>query len=271
MMNGKTRATTRLVNLLIVFVCRLAGNSVYGELLPDHVPLSRTTSINPLMPNNEQSVKDCLYTNYPYATRGLASSIFAEPYRDKTFAHVVKLDIVEESDCVGVIVDQLHILTTKQCAQLQPQTISFQNETLPRWGILHTKYHISLDVAILQLRTNLSIDEQTTPTCFWNAATSDGFFSLQHIARDNHIDNFTISTTKCERSLRRQCYENSRMKPNGFVQVQAISNYREHPFLLALGSGGDGSLLEVSQYLNWIQTETGISVDPIGIGYWFPY
>lgn len=100
-------------------------------------------------------IPDCLYTNYPYATRGLASSIFAEPYRDKTFAHVVKLDTVEESDCVGVIVDQLHILTTKQCAQLQPQTISFQNETLPRWGILNTKYHISLDVAILQLRTNL--------------------------------------------------------------------------------------------------------------------
>ncbi|EAT42693.1 AAEL005807-PA [Aedes aegypti] len=154
-MNGKMRVAKRFVNLLILFVCRFAGNSVNGELLPESVPFSLTTSINPLMPNNEQSVKDCPYTNFPYAKRGLTSSIFAERYRDKTFSHVVKLDTVEESNCVGVIVDQLHILTTKECAQKQPQTISFQNVTQPRWGILNTKYHIGLDVALLQLRSNL--------------------------------------------------------------------------------------------------------------------
>lgn len=262
-MNGKMRVAKRFVNLLILFVCRFAGNSVNGELLPESVPFSLTTSINPLMPNNEQSVKDCPYTNFPYAKRGLTSSIFAERYRDKTFSHVVKLDTVEESNCVGVIVDQLHILTTKECAQKQPQTISFQNVTQPRWGIRNTKYHIGLDVALLQLRSNLSIDEQTIPACFWSSSTTDGFSSVQYITRNNHNDNFTISTTKCNRSGRSQCYESILKNINGFVQVQAISNYRTHPFVLALGTRNDGSLLEVSQYLDWIQTETGITADPL--------
>ncbi|XP_065076997.1 uncharacterized protein LOC135700425 [Ochlerotatus camptorhynchus] len=261
-MNGKMRATTGLINLL-AFICTFAGNDINGELLPENVPLSQSVSNNPLMPNDEQSVRDCPYTNFPYAKRGLASSIFAEQYQDKTFAHVVKLDTVEESSCVGIIVDQSHILTTKQCAQKEPQTISFQNVTLPRWGILNTKYHLSLDVAIIQLKTNLSIDKQITPACLWTGSTSNGFSRVQRVSRDYHTGGLTISSTECKIGGRAQCFENAKKASDGFLQVQAVSNYRQHPFLIALGSDADGSLLEVSSYWEWIQTETGSSVDPI--------
>ncbi|XP_062535569.1 uncharacterized protein LOC134204782 [Armigeres subalbatus] len=264
-MKSKMKVTRQLISLLLFFFCRFVGNSVDAELLPENVPLSQTTSLNPLMPNNEQSVKDCPYTYFPYAKRGMASSIFAEPYRNKTFAHVVKLDTAggEASNCVGVVVDQLHILTTKECAQKQPQTISFQNETLPRWGILSTKYHTSLDVAVLQLKSDLSIDEQIIPACFWSSPTKNGFSSVQYITKDSHIDGFTVKSTKCTLRERKQCYDDSRKKANGFVQVGAISNYKKHPFVLALGSGNDGALLEVSQYSDWLFESTGTSMDPI--------
>lgn len=48
------------------------------------------------------------------------------------------------------------------------------------------------------------------------------------------------------------------------MQIQAVSNYRQHPFVVALGHGGDGVMLEVASIANWIQEETGTSVDGIG-------
>lgn len=140
-------------------------------------------SLNPLMPNDEQSVKgslsglsgqelplktrtlltDCPFTYYPFAKQTLASSIFSERYQDSTFAHVVKLDSatpIEDGDdggeaCLGAIVDPGYILTTKRCASLQPQTISFHNDSLPRRGVQSTRYHLTADVALLQLKTRL--------------------------------------------------------------------------------------------------------------------
>lgn len=91
----------------------------------------------------------------------MASSIFSERYQDSTFAHVVKLDtaIAEGDDggeaCLGAIVDPGYILTTKRCASQQPQTISFHNASLPRRGVQSTRYHLTADVALLQLKTRL--------------------------------------------------------------------------------------------------------------------
>uniref|UniRef100_A0A8D8ASV4 Serine protease snake n=5 Tax=Culex pipiens TaxID=7175 RepID=A0A8D8ASV4_CULPI len=259
-----------LLNLLLLLFCTVNCGFVNGELMPETV--ESLLSLNPLMPNDEQSVKDCPFTYYPFAKQTLASSIFSERYQDSTFAHVVKLDtaFAEGDDggeaCLGAIVDPGYILTTKRCASQQPQTISFHNVSLPRRGVQSTRYHLTADVALLQLKTRLSIDNQVTPACFWSgdASTVAGFPNLQRISRDTLTGGLRVQRTKCPLGGRERCYGDvKRNSTAGLVQIQAVSNYRQHPFVVGLGRGGDGAMLEVASIAHWIQEETGTSVDGI--------
>ncbi|XP_038105638.1 uncharacterized protein LOC6044841 isoform X2 [Culex quinquefasciatus] len=258
-----------LLNLLLLLFSTVNCGFVNGELMPETV--ESLLSLNPLMPNDEQN---CPFTYYPFAKQTLASSIFSERYQDNTFAHVVKLDTatpIEDGDdggeaCLGAIVDPGYILTTKRCASLQPQTISFHNDSLPRRGVQSTRYHLTADVALLQLKTRLSIDNQVTPACFWSgdASTVAGFPNLQRISRDALTGGLRVQRTKCPLAGRGRCYDDvKRNSTAGLVQIQAVSNYRQHPFVVALGHGGDGVMLEVASIANWIQEETGTSVDGI--------
>lgn len=262
-----------LLNLLVaVLFCTVAWSSVNGELMPESV--ESLLSLNPMMPNDEQSVKDCPFTYYPFAKQTLASSISSDHYHDRTFAHVVKLDttVIEDGDddggsCLGVIVDPGFILTTKRCASKQPQTISFHNASLPRRGVQSTRYHLTADVALLQLKSRLSIDNQVTPACFWSDTSAvTGFPALQRITRDSQTGGgLRMQTTKCPLVDRQRCYGDvKRSSTVGVLQVQAISNYRRHPFVVALGRDErSGEMLETASIARWIEEETGTSVDGI--------
>uniref|UniRef100_A0A1Q3FQZ6 Putative serine protease n=2 Tax=Culex tarsalis TaxID=7177 RepID=A0A1Q3FQZ6_CULTA len=260
-----------LLNLLLLLFCTVNRGFVNGELMPDYV--GSVLSLNPLMPNDEQSVKDCPFTYYPFAKNSLTSSSSSEGYQDNTFAHVVKLDIatIEEGAadeaCLGAIVDPGFVLTTKRCASQQPQTISFANTSLPRRGVQSTRYHLTADVALLQLKTRLSIDHQVTPACFWSddASTVTGFPNLQRISTDALTGGLRVQRTKCPLAGRGRCYDDvKRNSTAGLLQVQAVSNYRLHPFVVALGRDNrNGEMVEVSAIADWIEQETGTKVDGI--------
>ncbi|XP_055523959.1 uncharacterized protein LOC129717802 isoform X2 [Wyeomyia smithii] len=235
---------------------------VGGELFPGKVSVSQTVSLNPIIPNDEQSIKDCPFTYYKNAKEGLASSIHREPYEDKSFSHVVKVD-TNDLRCTGVIVDSSHILTTKHCASENPKTISFHNVSLGSWEVKSISYHLSLDVALLHLRTSLAVGKQTTPACFWTTPTSSGFPVIEYTTRDNLSGNLSKTIIRCQLSERAFCFTEAKKVKHSFLEIPAVSNHRTHPFVVALGVKDDGSLLEVSNYIDWIGIETGSTVDAI--------
>ncbi|XP_055587201.1 uncharacterized protein LOC129739719 isoform X2 [Uranotaenia lowii] len=260
-----------LLGIAAFAVCIFLGTPVNAELMPESVPHSQTVTLNPLMPNDEQSVRDCPFTFYPYAKQGLASSIAGEVYKDRTFSHVVRLfnnGDAEPSDsetCIGVIVDEFHILTTKQCSSKSPTEVGFfANSSFPRGQIESSMVHPSLNLALLRLKAKLIITSLITPACFWTLSIDTGFPTVQHISWDNRNSSLTRDILKCPLAERSECFTRKIASTNnGFLQIQAISNYRQHPFVVLFGYGNDGSILKVSDYVGWIEEKTGYKMNAI--------
>uniref|UniRef100_A0A182W2Y7 Peptidase S1 domain-containing protein n=1 Tax=Anopheles minimus TaxID=112268 RepID=A0A182W2Y7_9DIPT len=128
-----------------------------ATLFPSRVP--ELESLPELMPNVERSVKDCPFTIYNHGGIALASSIFVDRYVDKTFSHTVRV-LQQDITCVGLIVDENHVLTTSECASPEGDSlpeIKFANETLDAINVAEMFPHVEYNVSLLRL--NSSIDD----------------------------------------------------------------------------------------------------------------
>uniref|UniRef100_A0A182MCG0 Peptidase S1 domain-containing protein n=1 Tax=Anopheles culicifacies TaxID=139723 RepID=A0A182MCG0_9DIPT len=89
----------------------------------------------------------CPFSIYNHGGIALASSIFVDRYVDKSFSHTVRVRN-EDMTCVGLIVDENHVLTTSDCASseahngslaLEETKCTFKNRTQCLTALLKTR------------------------------------------------------------------------------------------------------------------------------------
>ncbi|XP_058118598.1 uncharacterized protein LOC131284062 [Anopheles ziemanni] len=236
---------------IVVLCCSM--HTGFAELFPETVPQLKAD--DPLMPNEETSVKDCPFTVYPLGGFALASSIAADRYIDKSYSHTVKV-VNGESTCVGLIVDEKHVLTTSECAPDDgplPE-VKLYNETLPPLETTEIFRNPDYNVTVLRLDSSIKLTILAVPTCFWDTPYDDGFEKIQNIFIAPN-GTLSLEETKCSFQNRKDCLEALR-KTDTIVQTRAIGQYRMHPFVFTFGSDDEGLALPVSKYIEWLGTVT---------------
>ncbi|XP_052865079.1 uncharacterized protein LOC128271543 [Anopheles cruzii] len=230
---------------LVISCCFDAGSA---SLFPHRTPLLDVA--DPLMPNEERSVRDCPFTIYPYGGYALASSIFADRYVDKTYSHTVRVQ-TGETGCVGIIVDENHVLTKTECVdENDPPVVKLTNDTLAAIEVAEAFSNPDINVTLLRLNSSIECNSLAVPACFWDVPFEHGFEKLQHIFASPN-GTLTMEETKCTFQNRKKCLDEL-LKSNSIVQTRAISDYRMHPFVLSFGQDETGLSVPVSKYLDWL-------------------
>lgn len=246
----------------IVLQILLVGCSIragFAELFPAQVKLLK--SDDPLMPNEETSVKDCPFTVYNHGGYALASSIFSERFVDKTYSHTVRI-INGENTCVGLIVDESHVLTMSECSpddDVLPE-VKLYNETLAPIETVKMFRNPDYNVTVLRLNAPINFTILAVPTCFWDVSFEDGFEKIQNIfiAPNGTLG---MEETKCSFENRKDCLDALR-KTDTILQTRAIGKYRMHPFVFTFGSDDKGLALPVSKYIEWLEMVTDGTLKP---------
>uniref|UniRef100_A0A182QK41 Peptidase S1 domain-containing protein n=1 Tax=Anopheles farauti TaxID=69004 RepID=A0A182QK41_9DIPT len=221
-----------------------------AELFPEHIP--ELDSLEELMPNMERSVKDCPYTIYGNGGISLASSIFVERYIDKSYSHTVQV-LHGEVTCVGLIVDENHVLTSSECATTGDEAlpvIKLTNKTEDSIETAEIFSHPNFNVTLLRLNSTITFTVLAVPSCFWDVPYEDGFDKIQSISAAPD-GNLTLEETKCTYQTRQECLSNL-LKTSAMLQTRAIADYRMHPFVFTFGLNEEGSALSVSNYIDWM-------------------
>ncbi|ETN63470.1 hypothetical protein AND_004797 [Anopheles darlingi] len=240
--------------LLLLVGCFHAGSA---SLFPEKA--KQLEFSDPLMPNEEQSVRDCPFTIYQYGGYALASSIFAERFVDKTFSHTARVRLGEVY-CVGIIVDENHVLTNSECVdEIDLPEVKLTNETLPVFEVAETFSNSEFNVTLLRLNSSIEFNSLAVPACFWNAPYEKGFEKLQRLFVDEN-GNMSVESTKCTFQNRKDCLE-AIGNTGDILQTRTIAKWRMHPFVLSFGLDESGAPVPVSQYIDWISkmTESNIS------------
>ncbi|XP_052891889.1 uncharacterized protein LOC128299818 [Anopheles moucheti] len=225
-----------------------------ATLFPKNTP--ELDSLDELMPNVERSVKDCPFNIYNHGGIALASSIFVDRYVDKTFSHTVRV-LKEDLTCVGLIVDENHVLTTSDCALAEDDSlpeIKLSNETLDAINVVEMFAHPEYNVSLLRLNSSISITKLALPACFWDASFEDGFDKIQSIVVAPN-GSLVLEETKCTYNNRIECLTDL-LKTSTLLQTRAIANYRMHPFVFTFGTDDMGSALAVMKYIVWMESVT---------------
>lgn len=242
----------------IAVVCCLVGAS--GYLFPERA--SELEALDTLVPNVERSVKDCPYTIYQHGGFALASSIFVDRYVDKTYSHTVRVQYGEVT-CVGLIVDESHVLTTADCTSSEEGTlpeIKLTNETLPLISAIEQFPHPEYNVTLLRLNESITVTHLAVPACFWDSSFDDGFEKIQLIDLASN-GSLKREETKCTFQNRKECLM-ALLKTGGVLQTRAIAKYRMHPFVFTFGSDDEGLALPVLNYIPWMEEVLGYKILP---------
>ncbi|XP_050079427.1 uncharacterized protein LOC126567238 [Anopheles maculipalpis] len=244
----RTRST--VFRALTVICCIQAASAT---LFPKQVP--ELDSLEELMPNVERSVKDCPFSIYGHGGVALASSIFVDRYVDKTFSHTVRV-LNDDAVCVGLIVDENHVLTTSDCASSEDDDslpkIKLSNETLDALNTAEKFPHPVYNVTLLRLNSSIVINKLAVPTCFWDTDFNDGFDKIQtiFIAPNGSL---IMQETQCTFQNRVECMTGLIQK-SSLLQTRAIANYRMHPFVFTFGIEDTGDALQSMKYIPWMES-----------------
>uniref|UniRef100_A0A182T081 Peptidase S1 domain-containing protein n=1 Tax=Anopheles maculatus TaxID=74869 RepID=A0A182T081_9DIPT len=223
-------------------------------MFPKNVP--ELESLEELMPNIERSVKDCPFSIYGHGGVALASSIFVDRYVDKRFSHIVTV-LNEEVTCVGLIVDENHVLTTSECASSEDDSlprIKLSNETLDAIDAAEKFPHAEYNVTLLRLNSSIVITKLALPTCFWDTDFQDGFDKIQTIVIAPN-GSLALEETQCTYQNRFACMTELIQK-SSLLQTRAIANYRMHPFVFTFGIEDTGDAIPIMKYIFWMETIT---------------
>lgn len=230
-------------------------HAAIAELFPQNVP--ELESLDMLMPNVERTVKDCPFNIYGHGGTALASSIFVDRHIDKTYSHTVKV-LYGEVTCVGLIVDENHILTTSDCTPLEDEPlpeVTFANKTMDSLETAEVFPHPNYNLTLLRLNSSITFTRLAVPTCFWDVPFDDGFDKIQSIFVAPN-GSLAVEETKCTYQTRKECL-GSLLKTSAMLQTRAIADYRMHPFVFTFGVDEAGPALAVSNYIHWMGDVTG--------------
>uniref|UniRef100_A0A182YG71 Uncharacterized protein n=1 Tax=Anopheles stephensi TaxID=30069 RepID=A0A182YG71_ANOST len=240
----------RFLSVVVSVVCYI--QAVSTTLFPKNVP--ELDALEELMPNIEQSIKDCPFGIYGHGGYALASSIFVDRYVDKTFSHTVRV-LNDSVTCVGLIVDENHVLTTSDCASSEDDSlpqIKLANETLDAIATAEKFPHPEYNVTLLRLNSSIVITKLAVPTCFWDTDFIDGFDKIQTIVVATN-GSLVMEETKCTFKNRLLCM-NELIVKSSLLQTRAIANYRMHPFVVTFGIDESLFALPIMKYFHWMKT-----------------
>uniref|UniRef100_A0A182PTS7 Peptidase S1 domain-containing protein n=1 Tax=Anopheles epiroticus TaxID=199890 RepID=A0A182PTS7_9DIPT len=229
----------------VAVMCCMVGAS--ATLFPSQAP--DLEALDQLMPNVERSVKDCPYTIYQHGGIALASSIFVDRYVDKTYSHTVRV-LNGELTCVGLIVDETHVLTTSDCTSTEDGSlpeIKLTNETLPTIETIEQFPHAEYNVTLLRLNSSITYVDLN----YFSDRKLRRLLTIQLIDLASN-GNLSMEETKCTFQNRKECLM-ALLKTSGILQTRAIAHYRMHPFVFAFGSDDEGLALPVTKYISWME------------------
>lgn len=230
-----------------------------ATLFPKDVP--ELKSLEELMPNIERNVKDCPFSIYGHGGFALASSIFVDRYVDKTFSHTVRV-LNDDTTCVGVIVDENHVLTTSDCASSEDDSlpeIKLSNETLDAISVSEKFPHPQYNVTLLRLNSSIVITKLALPACFWDADFEDGFDKIQTIFIASN-GSLAMEEIQCTFQNRHECMTNLVLK-SSLLQTRAIAKYRMHPFVFTFGIEDTDLALPIMKYISWMESITNQKIN----------